>query len=172
MYFCAVVCTCHRGKNCKPSSIYAWMPHHQRKALIYVYQWFCVVKDMCHGARPTCHFVTAREQWTSACFQQKIIHSADAEGRVFFCFSDGPLVPLSSVYARECWNLREMPAATPVIERGELHAWFEGLKLLYWVKHPKLHAWFEGLKLLYWVKHCTVWNSKICVPSVTRQTRQ
>ena len=124
MYFCAVVCTCHRGKNCKPSSIYAWMPHHQRKALIYVYQWFCVVKDMCHGARPTCHFVTAREQWTSACFQQKTIHCADAEGRVFFCFSDGPLVPWSSVYARECWNLRKMPAATPDIERGELHAWF------------------------------------------------
>jgi hypothetical protein len=33
-----------------------------------------------------------------------------------------------------------------------------------------LKGW-TAWKWFYWVKHRTVWNSKICVPSVTRQTR-
>ena len=55
---------------------------------------------------------------------------ADAEGRVFFCFSDGPLVPLSSVYAREWYDLRKIPAPTSDIEWGELQELC--LLLLFW----------------------------------------
>ncbi len=123
------VCTYCREHNCKPSCIYACM--HQQK-LWFLCMLSLIVKDMCHGALRSCHFVQPREQWRSACFQQKTIHRADAEGRAFVCLC--PLVLLSSVrcvIARICSKCKGC-WWTPDMKQEDLAALssFEGLNCL------------------------------------------
>jgi hypothetical protein len=67
-----------------------------------------VVENMCHGALRTCHFVQPREQGSSAGFQRKTIHRADAEARacvLWFCCQ--ACMPVSAkIYAR-CQRQRQ-----------------------------------------------------------------
>jgi hypothetical protein len=86
---------------------------HQQKKFDLCVSMFLSVRDMCHGVLRTCNFVQPKEQWSSACFQQKTIPSADAEGRVLFYFSDGPLVccqvcmPVSAKTYARCQSHRQ-----------------------------------------------------------------